>query len=479
MKIAIVGGGSRCLYLMNFLERHDFQLFVPQILAVADLKDDAVGLVEAKKRGMFVTNDYNDFFELDNIDLIAELTGDMDIYNDILIKKNKNVRAVSNQTALLFWEVARVSKIAQDAKNKLYQTEKIYEVMINDLLQEEAMVIKTDYRITDINDYMLEKLGLKRDEAIGKFCYEIMHHQDTPCSGDEHPCPLTKTLETGEPSSTTHIHLDKDGNELCYAISCYPFRENGKISGVVEMSRDITKQIKTQKSLMQQEKLMSIGRLSAGIAHEINNPLTTIMTSSMLLQEDLDPDDDMYAELETISKESLRCRKIVQSLLDFARQTKPMKKLLNLNDVITDSLYLIRKQAKFHDITINTALSEGLPQTYIDKDQIQQTLINLTLNAIEATESGGLVTFTTEYYHSGDMIHVKVSDTGKGISKDNLNKIFDPFFTTNDSGTGLGLAITHGIIEQHGGEIQVDSIMGEGTTFTIMLPVKQKGKNGS
>lgn len=234
----------------------------------------------------------------------------------------------------------------------------------------------------------------------------------------------------------------------------------------------LERDIENQARMMQQEKLMSIGRLSAGVAHEINNPLTTILTSAMLIQEDLDPQDPIYIELDTISKETLRCRKIVKSLLDFARQSTPMKKDDNINEIIIESVYLTKKQAEFSNIKLKTILSENLPPVIVDKDQIQQTLINLILNAVEATESGGAITVSTQYRQLDRMNIIKIDDTGRGIPKEHLDKIFDPFFTTRENGTGLGLSITHSIIEQHDGRIIVDSTPGKGTCFTIMLPVK-------
>jgi signal transduction histidine kinase len=278
----------------------------------------------------------------------------------------------------------------------------------------------------------------------------------------------------------THVHLDQEGNELYYAISCYPLsnsEEEGEgIVGVIEILRDITHEIHVQKAQMQQEKLMSIGRLSAGIAHEINNPLTTIMTSAMMLQEELEPDNDMYTELEVISSEAQRCRKIVKSLLDFARQTQPMKKRQKLNPIIEESMYLTKKQAEFNEITVSTDLAKDLPEIYVDKEQIQQMLINLTLNAIEATEPGGSITYSSEYDPASDKAHIHVTDTGSGIAPEDQDKIFDPFFTTRESGTGLGLSITHSIVEQHGGNIEMRSKPGKGTCFTITLPVEGKSK---
>mgnify|MGYP006284290861 FL=1 len=480
MNIAIVGGGTRCLYLINFFRTNKFNIFTPTIVAVADINPEAAGLLKARELGLDTTTDYNDFFTRGDIDLFVELTGNLDIYNDILKKKKQQVRAMAHTTAILFWELDNAYKKEYETEHRLSETQSIYEVLMNQFIQEEAMVIDKNYRVIDMNEAMMNKLGLSSEQAIGQYCYKLGHHLDAPCSGENHPCPLNTVYEKNEPCMATHVHLDQEGNELYYAISCYPLsnsEEDGEgIVGVIEILRDITHEIHVQKAQMQQEKLMSIGRLSAGIAHEINNPLTTIMTSAMMLQEELEPDNDMYTELEVISSEAQRCRKIVKSLLDFARQTQPMKKRQKLNPIIEESMYLTKKQAEFNEITVSTDLAKDLPEIYVDKEQIQQMLINLTLNAIEATEPGGSITYSSEYDPASDRAHIHVTDTGSGIAPEDQDKIFDPFFTTRESGTGLGLSITHSIVEQHGGHIEMHSKPGKGTRFTITLPVEGKSK---
>ena len=471
MRIAIVGAGNKCLYLLDIIDKYEFQVVSPVVVAVADIDNDAPGLLKARERDIFVTNDYNDFFRLDNIDLIVELTGNLDIYNDILSKKSSQVRAIAHTTALLFWEIDSAARMYSKSSRELAEAQALYNTMINGLIHEDVVVIALDHKILDINDTFLKKLGLTRGEAIGRCCYEITHRHTVPCSGRDHPCPLAEVKETGQPSRATHIHVDQNGKEHYVSISCYPLIEKDELKGVIEVSKDITKEIEFEKNMMQQEKLVSIGRLSAGVAHEINNPLTTILTSSMLIQEDLEPGTEMHQELSIISNEALRCRKIVKSLLDFARQSKSFKKSDNLNDVIKESLILTRKQAKFKNVSLSAHLAERLPMIAIDRDKIQQTIINLTLNAIEATPSGGKIRLSSRYYEDKNAIEIQVSDTGEGILPENINKIFDPFFTTKRKGTGLGLAITHGIIEQHGGTIQVQSTLGEGTNFYITFPL--------
>ncbi|MFZ0612061.1 MAG: ATP-binding protein [Desulfobacterales bacterium] len=478
MKIAVVGGGERCKRLMELFESHSFEEVHPQVIAVADLNPNAPGYLKAQRQDLFVTTDYNDFFKLGDVDLIIEMTGSMDIYNDILRKKAFDVQAIASRTAHLFWEIARVLSLQQRCSEKLEETRAMYRTVINELIQEDILVIGADYRILDVNDSLLAKLGLKRHEVIGRYCYEITHRRHQPCSGDQHPCPLIETLKTEKPSQTTHVHQDRDSREIFYSISTYPLVEGGKVTGAIEISRDITRDMNVQKVMMQQEKLASIGRLSAGVAHEINNPLTTILTTAMLLLEDIAPQDPMQQELETISSEALRCRKIVASLLDFARQKTPRKELQDLNKIIEETVMLINKQAAFKDIRLEKYLEEGIPRIQVDRDQVQQALINLAINAIEATGPGGRVAFSSRYIPKGRLVEIAVSDTGAGIEPEVLDKIIDPFFTTKEAGSGLGLSITHGILEQHGGTLDVMTEPGKGACFFLRFPVDHGGQDG-
>ncbi|MGD9309702.1 MAG: ATP-binding protein [Desulfosarcina sp.] len=479
MNIAVVGGGKRCKEFMDVIQRHTFQEVNPKVVAVADIRTDAPGLIEAMEKGLFITSSYDDLFDRDDIDLIVELTGSMDIYNDILEKKRKNVRAIANSTAQLFWEIARISTMHKKTNQELKEARALYSMALNDLIQEEVLVIDHRFRIIDTNDAFLNKFGMTRDQVIGEFCYTITHHLENPCSGQNHPCPLIQTLETEQPSQTTHIHLDSEGHKIYYSISTYPLLEDGDVIGAVEISRDITRDINVQKVMMQQEKLASVGRLSAGVAHEINNPLTTILTTAMLLQEDLEPDDPTHEDLSIISNEALRCRKIVTNLLDFARQNQPHKKIHDINDVVSACVSLTQKQAAFKDVSIANHLADNVPAMPVDKGQIEQALINLIINAVEATPAGGHIRVSSELSETKGFVEITIADTGEGIADERLSQIFDPFFTTKEHGTGLGLAITHGIVEQHGGTIAVSSIVGQGTRFTISLPIKESDSHGN
>ncbi len=227
-----------------------------------------------------------------------------------------------------------------------------------------------------------------------------------------------------------------------------------------------------QDQLIQAEKMAGIGRLAAGVAHEINNPLTGILTNASLMYDDLKEGDPNKADLKVIVEETLRCRKIVKGLLDFARQSPPQKQLLSLNQVIEDVITLVRNQANFRNIKMILNLQENLPEIMADKDQIRQVILNIVLNAADAMPDGGEFRISSKVMEDS-MIHLSFSDTGQGIDEKVKDKLFEPFVTTKKNGTGLGLSIAYGIIEGHKGKITVESELGKGTTFHIYLPIRK------
>ena len=213
----------------------------------------------------------------------------------------------------------------------------------------------------------------------------------------------------------------------------------------------------------------------------MNNPLQGIVTFSHLLLEDLKCDDANHVySLEKIVGQANRCRDIIRGLLDFARQRKPDKAFCDINEVLHECVSLVDHQALFHNIEVIKHFQEDLPLAVIDAAQIERVFINMIVNAAEAMEGSGYLNISTRYREGKDAIEIAFSDSGPGISEENLTKIFDPFFTTKDvgHGTGLGLAISYGIVKSHGGIISVDSKEGQGTTFIVQLPVKPHGENG-
>ncbi|MBM3284751.1 MAG: HAMP domain-containing protein [Candidatus Aminicenantes bacterium] len=238
-----------------------------------------------------------------------------------------------------------------------------------------------------------------------------------------------------------------------------------------------------QDYLVQSEKLASLGKIAAGIAHEINNPLTSILINTHLMLEKLDRRDEFYESLSLIADETSRCTQIVKGLLEFARQSPPQKVFTDINGLIERTTQLLENQASFQNIRIVKDLDRSLPHLKLDRSKIQQVFWNLMVNACEAMPRGGQLSIQARLSTDRKFIEVRFIDTGVGIPREHIHKLFDPFFTTKASGSGLGLAISYGIIQQHQGRIDVKSEPGQGTVFTVCFPleeaVHEKNKGGS
>ena len=242
---------------------------------------------------------------------------------------------------------------------------------------------------------------------------------------------------------------------------------------------------KAQAETARSEKLASVGLLAAGIAHELNNPLTGVLTFTYLVRKNL-PDDSPDAEdLDLVIRETKRCAGIIRRLLDFSREKTPETTFCDLNILITETVQLIAQAAQLKDIEISTELDEQLPAVWIDEDLVKQVIMNMLVNAQHAIENDGRITIRTRLLAASDcsetlaepqdMAEIVITDSGCGIPPDDLQRIFDPFFTTKGvgKGTGLGLSVSHGTIEAHGGTIEVESTVGKGTEFRIYLPIDE------
>jgi two-component system NtrC family sensor kinase len=232
---------------------------------------------------------------------------------------------------------------------------------------------------------------------------------------------------------------------------------------------------RAQLIIMETERLAMIGQLAAGVAHEINNPLGGILVYSHLLLEDGGLSISARDSVEKIVTQTTRCKNIVKGLLDFSRQTKPEKRLTDVNRLLDTTLALVEKQALFQNIMIVRHLAAGMPPVELDSSQIQQVFMNLIINAAEAMQGKGELTVRTSVSDGRRMSEIEFKDTGCGISAENMKHLFEPFFTTKEvgHGTGLGLAISYGIVDKHGGEIRVASEAGKGASFTVRLPTAQ------
>jgi PAS domain S-box-containing protein len=291
------------------------------------------------------------------------------------------------------------------------------------------------------------------------------------------PPDLAKTvkLHDREVIHTNSYHtydevIPIDGRDYYFQTVRFPLTDyRGSTIGVCTIARDVTSEKDLRTQLAQSEKLAAVGKLAAGVAHEINNPLTGILAYAEDLTEEIDENDPHQDDLRVIIREALRCRDIVRNLLDFARQETLELEEINPNDIVGRSLLLVEKLPQFRDIHIEKYVQEDIPDVRCDRRQIQQVLLNLMLNASDALKGKGIIRLTTEYYRRRHKCVISVEDNGPGIPENLVDKIFEPFFSTKGT-SGLGLAVSWGIIERHQGTIEIDIPEEEGCIFRIVLP---------
>jgi two-component system, NtrC family, sensor kinase len=349
---------------------------------------------------------------------------------------------------------------------------------IIDTLPLSLYAIDREYRIVAWNrNRELGELGLPRGAVLGKNIFEVLTKQSRDLLEHE----FARVFATGEIHRVEQESLTHEGDTNHWLISKIPMRtdQSGQVTHVITVGENITARVKAHRAVARAEKLAAVGRLAAGVVHEINNPLATIAACAESLEKRIQegafgdsPDaEDLREYLGLIRDEAFRCKSITNGLLDFSRLRAGQRVPVNMTDVVKGAARLVTHQRRGDNIQIAVQAAADLPSVSGDVGQLQQAVVALATNAIDAMPDGG--TLTLRALRSGARVLVEIMDTGIGIPPENMTKIFDPFFTTKDvgRGTGLGLAVCYGILSDHGGRLDVRSNVGVGTTFTITLPV--------
>lgn len=337
-------------------------------------------------------------------------------------------------------------------------------------------VIDRQYRIQAWNRKReAETQGVSQDEAIGRNVFEVMRRQPRELLKRE----FDRVFETGR-MEQMEMQSTASGERRYYRITKIPMRlRDVEVTHVITISEDITEWKAVHQQIAQTEKIAAVGKLAAGVMHEINNPLATIGACAeavALRVNDLPAGvrESMEQYLRIIDSELDRCKSIVDGLLDFSRPKARFKKTIDLNQIVDDALFLVKHHDRFRGIILRRQLSEQVPNITANPEQLTQVFLALMLNALDSMEPGGTLTVKTSRSteHPAEVV-AELTDTGKGIPESDLPKIFEPFFTTKEpgQGTGLGLAICYGLVAQHRGRLSVDSQLGQGTTFRVFLPV--------
>lgn len=379
----------------------------------------------------------------------------------------KLLRAVSGYVAIAIENSLLLEEQGQKANELALQKE--YTENIVESISVGVMVVNLHGRITNWNGALEGIYGLNRDQAIGNRLTEVFHHD---------LLRIMKYYMDGlEWSKGTPLNIYKiraksfDGRDLILNISLAEFRNSmDQADGTLIAIEDVTERIRLEEQLQQSDKLTSIGLLAAGVAHEVNTPLTGISSYAQMLMQQMAENDPRRIILDKIHRQAMRASAIVNNLLNFSRTADSQYFDVDVNRVIEDTIQLLDAQMRNTRIEVIRHYTEDLPMAYGNAAKLQQVFMNMILNAKDAMPGGGSLDISTE--SDENTVTVIFKDTGIGIDPDHLSKIFDPFFTTKQigKGTGLGLAVSYGIIQDHGGRINVTSMPGEGTEFHITLP---------
>jgi two-component system NtrC family sensor kinase len=368
---------------------------------------------------------------------------------------------------------------------RLLETVRFLQAII-DGIKDQIMVVDRDYRIREVNELLTKRVGNPKHKLIGELCYQVLHNLDRPCYIPNHPCPVQETLKTGKTSEVLHTHL-KNREVSYYRVIAYPiFNDQGVVTHVIEMARDVTRWKKAGEQMYNVQKLASMGKLAAGIAHELNNPMAIILGFADLFLEKVKPGSKEYEMLKAIERQGLNCKRIIESFLSLASYQETAEHSTEVNASLDSVFSVIENILVTKKITLDMDLAEDLPKVRGNSGHLQQVFMNLITNAIAAIdeEEGGFLNISTRLNETGDRINIRFEDTGHGIRKEDRDKIFDPFFTTRKvgEGTGLGLSVCHGIVIKYGGEITFETVFEEedrdrkGTTFILSLPVPSENE---
>ena len=375
------------------------------------------------------------------------------------------VQALAGQAATAIMN-GRLYRSLRDKADEL-QSLTEYNENILESMDAGILVLDLDGRVVRWNRAMESLLGQRRHAVLGRSLDDVF------------PAPfldaLRGSLVLGGQEEIAHIyklHLPgPDAKRLMVNVSVAPFQiGSGERCGTVLILEDVTARVQLEEQLQHSEKMVSIGLLAAGVAHEVNTPLTGISSYTQMLLQQVDAADPKAALLEKIEKQAFRAAKIINNLLNFSRSDRAEPERLDINKLVLDVLSLLEHQLEKSRIKVRKELAAELPPVRGNENRLQQVFFNLILNARDAMPHGGWLTLATQA--DDDTVVVEVKDTGTGIKREHIKRIYDPFFTTKGigRGTGLGLSVSYGILHEHGGGIFVDSVPGKGTTFQVALP---------
>lgn len=468
LHVAIAGTGKAFHPVLNLLRRSDFTEAFPWVKLVAALLDpaeDLPPLPQAEGIARFTSADAM-FAAHPSLRMVLDLSDTSTHLPHLRATAPAGVSLLGADAAMAFHDILASEQLCTTCNLRLEKARGLFATLI-DQVDEDILLLDTEGHILDMNRNLLLRKGGTKEDWLGLCCREL-DGEGFCCPADRGGCPIHQTLTTARKAERIHTRVDASGRALYYRIYTYPVTDNqGRITSVIEIRRDITSRTNMELRLQQSEKLAAIGELATYIAHEIRNPLFAIggFANSLLRAPSLD--ETARGKVQIILEESRRLDNILKSILNFARPTNAKSGTTDVNLLSRQTLELMAFGFDARAITMHLDLAPELPRVQGDSELLKQCLINMVKNAQEAMPNGGTLTVRTGMTQTH--VYVTVEDTGIGIPVDMHDKIFNPFFSTKEKGAGIGLAMTRKIVEDLGGWVDLASQVGKGTTLTLHL----------
>ncbi|MBS3754490.1 MAG: PAS domain S-box protein [Desulfobacterales bacterium] len=471
MNAAVVGCGERCRRFLEYLLDARLQWLPINLVGLACPEPTDRACELARKNGIYRTSDYRDLYEMENLHLLINLMDPQVPGIDLAGTKPSHLRLIDGDLADLFREFFHRARQWDDRLLEIKQWFSKSEHKFRSLVENSltGIYINLDGRIVFANKRFADIFGYTPEKILGVHYLELVHPEDHKKVREIHRKRLNREAAPQEYESRG---LTRDGSTVWLNRRNTRIEYEGRPAILGNMV-DITEQKQVTDKLMQMEKLASLGTLTAGVAHELNNPLNNISGSLEIVLEEWEDGDDAFKKnlLQDMAHQVERGQEIIRGLLDFSRGEALDVKSVDFYDLAARAIGRVREQIP-QNVRVEFDIAES-EQAKLSYYHIQRVLINLVVNALQAMgEQGGCLRIAAWHVPEENRFCFSVADTGKGIEQADLKRIFDPFYTTKEpsKGTGMGLSITHGIVRQHSGRIDVHSQPGAGTTFTVCLP---------
>ncbi|MCF8031326.1 MAG: PAS domain-containing protein, partial [Desulfohalobiaceae bacterium] len=463
VNIAIVGGGKFTAEVLEKTTPGSTQEKIKtRIVAVVDRDESAPGMVRAKELGCYTFRDYRVLFQPEyNIGLIIVLDPDSSLFEEIRVSKPRDIRILALHTFKLFWD-------SLNHQIELLQQRNLEIETILNGIQDSILVLNQDMCIVEVNQAFLESMGYTREEVIQRKCYQVLQDRNYKCNGHM-LCPVDEVLSTGQAVQRVVPRVNRQGSVVYIEVSLYPITEaDGSVNRLVEISRDVTRLAREDEEInrrleelleertrelqkrnieiQHQDKMASLGKLSAAVVHEINNPLSGILNLLLLIKritQEGPVDEKTTAQftryVELMEQETRRISGITSNLLAFSRESQGEFGQLDLNQLLEDVLFLNANLLRLNEVRVVREYAQDLPLIGADGEQLKQVFMNLITNAVEAMESSESKVLRVGTTYGEHTVRASVEDTGPGIPVQQQSQLFEPFFSTKSIGKGVGL----------------------------------------